>query len=317
MATRKRTIRKQMPVLGDFQSEAYACERLFATAADGARIPLSLVYKKGFVRDGSHPCVLYGYGAYGFSTEPHFDSNLLSLLDRGFLYAIAHVRGGQELGRQWYREGKLVHKSNTFTDFVACAEMLLANQYTTRDKLAIMGRSAGGLLIGAVINQAPALAKVALALVPFVDAVTTMLDASLPLTVREYEEWGNPHEQMYYDAILSYSPYDNVEAKAYPHLLVTAGLYDSRVQYWEPAKWIAKLRAMKTDSNRLLLKTNMAAGHSGASGRYEALQETAFYYAFILDTLGHTHPILPMESASNTAQDELKMENGERRKART
>lgn len=286
MATRTRTVRKRMPVLGDFQSEAYQCDRLFAIATDGTHIPISLVYKKGLARNGTHPCVLYAYGAYGFSTEPHFDSHILSLLERGFVYAIAHVRGGQELGRQWYEQGKLLHKHNTFTDFIACAEALFAGQYTSSDKLAMIGRSAGGLLIGAVLNQAPTLAKVAIAHVPFVDAVTTMLDAALPLTVREYEEWGNPHEQAYYDYILSYSPYDNVEAKAYPHLLVTAGLHDSRVQYWEPAKWTAKLRALKTDRNRLLLKTNMDAGHAGASGRYETLQEIAFHYAFILDTLG-------------------------------
>lgn len=297
MATRTRTVRKQMAVLGGFQAEAYQSEHLFATAADGARIRISLVYKKGFVRDGTHPCLLYGYGAYGFSTQPQFNPHLLSLLDRGFLYAIAHVRGSLDMGRQWYDQGKLLYKHNTFTDFIACARALFADRYTTSDKLVIMGRSAGGLLIGAVLNQAPKLAKVAVAQVPFVDAVTTMLDACLPLTVREYEEWGNPHERVYYDAILSYSPYDNIEAQEYPHLLVTAGLFDARVQYWEPAKWTAKLRAMKTDSNRLLLKTHMDAGHDGASGRYAALRDIAFAYAFILDTLDICNVISPVEAA--------------------
>jgi oligopeptidase B len=296
MATRARTIRKQEAVLGGFRAEAYQSERLWATAPDGTRVPMSLVYKQGLVRDGTQPCLLYAYGAYGFSTEPQFHSHLLSLLDRGFVYAIAHVRGGQELGRQWYEQGKLLYKHNTFTDFIACAEALLAGQYTCREKLAILGRSAGGLLIGAVLNQMPSLAHVAIAEVPFVDAVTTMLNAALPLTVREYEEWGDPNDKLYYDAILSYSPYDNVAAKEYPHLLITAGLHDARVQYWEPAKWAAKLRAMKTGDKRLLLITNMDAGHSGASGRYEMLQEIALHYAFLLDTLEITAVPAPKEA---------------------
>lgn len=286
MLKRTRELKKQKPVLGKFNADDYQSERVFAMAQDGTQIPISLVYKKGLVRDGSHPCVLYGYGSYGASMDPWFASNRLSLLERGFVYAIAHIRGGEEMGRYWYDQGKLLNKINTFTDFIVCGETLLARKYTGSDKLAIMGGSAGGLLIGAVINMAPSLAKVAVAQVPFVDVVTTMLDESIPLTVGEYEEWGNPNVKDYYDYMLSYSPYDNVEAQVYPHLLVTAGLNDPRVQYWEPAKWAAKLRVTKTDNNRLLLKINMGAGHGGASGRYDFLKEIAFDYAFILDTLG-------------------------------
>lgn len=286
MAQRTRKLRKQKPVLGGFDAADYQSERVFASAQDGTRIPISLVYKKGLSRNGANPCLLYGYGSYGASIDPGFASTRLSLLDRGFVFAIAHIRGGEEMGRAWYEQGKMLNKKNTFTDFIACGERLIADQYTNSDKLAIMGGSAGGLLIGAVINMAPRLAEVAVAQVPFVDVVTTMLDESIPLTVSEYEEWGNPNLKEYYDYMLSYSPYDNLEAKAYPHLLITAGLNDPRVQYWEPAKWAAKLRATKTDSHRLLLKTNMGAGHGGASGRYDFLKEIAFDYAFILDTLG-------------------------------
>lgn len=286
MRTQTRELKKQKPVLGGFTSDDYLSERVFATAQDGAQIPISLVYKKGLSRDGTNPCVMYGYGSYGSNMDPWFASNRLSLLERGFVYAIAHVRGGEEMGRYWYDQGKLLNKTNTFTDFISCGETLIARKYTSHDKLAIMGGSAGGLLIGAVLNMAPSLAKVAVAQVPFVDVVTTMLDESIPLTVGEYEEWGNPKVKQFYDYMLSYSPYDNVEAKEYPHLLVTAGLNDPRVQYWEPAKWTAKLRTTKTDTNRLLLKTNMSAGHGGASGRYDLLKEIAFDYAFILDILG-------------------------------
>lgn len=218
--------------------------------------------------------------------EPNFNSNRLSLLDRGFVYAIAHIRGGGEMGRYWYDQGKLLNKMNTFTDFIACAEHLIAGKYTSPEKLAIGGGSAGGLLMGAVTNLRPDLFKAVVAKVPFVDVINTMLDASIPLTVIEYEEWGNPNEKEYFDYIKTYSPYDNVEAKAYPNLLITAGLNDPRVQYWEPAKWTAKLRALKTDHNRLLLKTNMGAGHGGASGRYNRLKDVAFEYAFVLDVLG-------------------------------
>ena len=250
------------------------------------RVPISLVYKKGLAKDGGNPLFLYGYGSYGHSIDPNFSSNRLSLLDRGFVYAIAHIRGGEEMGRRWYDQGKLLHKRNTFTDFIACAEHLIAEKYADPRKLVIQGGSAGGLLMGAVLNMRPDLFQAAIAAVPFVDVVNTMLDASIPLTVTEYEEWGNPNEPQFYNYIKSYSPYDNVEAKDYPHLLVTAGLNDPRVQYWEPAKWTAKLRTHKTDSNRLLLKTKMSAGHGGPSGRYERLREKAFEYAFLFDVLG-------------------------------
>ena len=285
MATREQELLKRQPVLGDFDVDDYESERLFVTAEDGAKIPVSLVYRKGLERDGTNACLLYGYGSYGASMDPGFSSHRLSLLDRGMVYAIAHIRGGQEMGRQWYDHGKFLDKRNTFDDFIAAGRALIEGGYTASDRLAIMGGSAGGLLVGAVVNMAPDLMKAVIAKVPFVDVVNTMLDETLPLTVPEYEEWGNPNDKTYYDYILSYSPYDNVEAKAYPHILATAGLNDPRVHYWEPAKWTAKLRAMKTDGNRLLLKTNMGAGHGGASGRYDALKELAFDYAFLLDVL--------------------------------
>jgi oligopeptidase B len=285
MASRSRTLLKQQPVLGEFDQARYQSERLFVTAEDGAKIPVSLVYRKGLEKDGGNPCLLYGYGAYGMSMDPGFSSHRLSLLDRGVVYAIAHIRGGQEMGRQWYDQGKFLAKKNSFQDFIAAGRALIEAGYTRRDRLAVMGGSAGGLLVGAVLNMAPDLMRAAVAKVPFVDVINTMLDDTLPLTVPEYEEWGNPNHKEYFDYILSYSPYDNVEAKDYPEILVTAGLNDPRVHYWEPAKWVAKLRATKTDSNRLLLKTNMGAGHGGASGRYDALKELAFDYAFILDAL--------------------------------
>ncbi|MBI3665083.1 MAG: S9 family peptidase, partial [Acidobacteria bacterium] len=237
-------------------------------------------------RDGRNPLMLYGYGSYGLSMDPAFSSNRLSLLDRGFVYAIAHIRGGGEMGRLWYEDGKLLKKKNTFTDFIACAEHLIAQKYTSPDRLVIYGGSAGGLLMGAVTNMRPDLFKAVIAKVPFVDVVNTMLDESIPLTVTEFEEWGNPKDKKYYEYMRSYSPYDNVKAKAYPNMLITTSLNDPRVAYWEPAKWTAKLRKMKTDHNVLLLKTNMGAGHGGPSGRYEQLKETAFDYAFIFDLLG-------------------------------
>lgn len=286
METRENVFLKQEEVLGDFQISHYQTERLFASAADGTRIPISLVYRKGFSPNGSHPLLLYGYGSYGASMDASFSSALVSLLDRGFVYALAHIRGGEELGRQWYENGKLFHKKNSFTDFIACAEFLIQQGYADARKLYAMGGSAGGLLMGAVMNMRPDLFHGMVAQVPFVDVVTTMLDPDIPLTTGEYDEWGNPTEQNYYDYMLSYSPYDNVAAKAYPHLLVTAGLHDSQVQYWEPAKWVAKLRALKTDDRRLLLKTNMEAGHSGASGRFKRYEETAMIYAFFLDLAG-------------------------------
>ncbi|MEO8227811.1 MAG: S9 family peptidase, partial [Gemmatimonadota bacterium] len=284
--TRAWELRKQQEVRGGYDPSGYHTERAFATAADGTRIPLSLVYRTPLVRDAHRPLLLYGYGSYGSSFDPTFSSNTLSLLDRGFVVAIAHVRGGEEMGRAWYTGGKLLQKRNTFTDFIASAEFLLREGYTSRDRLVINGGSAGGLLMGAVVNMRPELFRAVVAEVPFVDVVTTMLDESIPLTVIEYEEWGNPNVPKYYDYMKSYSPYDNVRSQPYPDMLVTAGLNDPRVAYWEPAKWVARLRATKTDTNRLLLKTNMGAGHSGASGRYDYLREVAFKYAFIFEVLG-------------------------------
>ena len=286
MNTGTRDLKKQYEVLGGYDPANYQSERIFAKAPDGALVPISLVYKKGMVRNGGNPLLLYGYGSYGISIDPSFASDRLSLLDRGFIYAIAHIRGGGDMGRYWYDDGKLLHKKNTFTDFIACAEHLIAQKYTSSSRLVIYGASAGGLLMGAVSNMRPDLFKVVVAKVPFVDVVNTMLDESLPLTVTEFEEWGNPKEKNYYDYIRSYSPYDNVASKAYPDMLVTSGLNDPRVSFWEPAKWVARLRRVKTGGNLLLLKTNMGAGHGGASGRYERLRETAFEYAFILHALG-------------------------------
>ena len=288
MTTHQRELKKQTEVLGGYDPSQYSSERIFATASDGTRVPISLVYRKDMQRDGKSPMLLTGYGSYGSSNDPRFSSNVLSLLDRGFVYGIAHIRGGGDLGRPWYEDGKLLQKRNTFTDFIACAHHLIAKGYTSSDRLVITGGSAGGLLMGAVANMRPDLFAGVVARVPFVDVINTMLDASIPLTVIEYEEWGNPNDKTFFDYILSYSPYDNVEAKDYPNLLITAGLNDPRVQYWEPAKWTAKLRTMKTDDNRLLLKTNMGAGHGGASGRYDALKERAFQYAFVLDVVGIT-----------------------------
>ncbi len=286
MRKRSKTLVKREAVLGGFDPANYVTERLHATAADGTKVPISIVYRKGFSRDGSGPLLLYGYGSYGASMDASFQAERLSLLDRGFAYAIAHIRGGQEMGRAWYEDGKLLKKRNTFTDFIACAEHLVRETYTRPDRLFAQGGSAGGLLIGAVINLRPDLFKGAIAAVPFVDVVTTMLDPSIPLTTFEYDEWGNPNDRSYFDYMLSYSPYDNVEAKQYPNLLVTTSLQDSQVQYWEPAKWVAKLRATKTDSNLLLLRTYMKGSHGGVSGRYKRFEQTAFNYAFILDLAG-------------------------------
>lgn len=288
MATRQKTLLKREEVLGGFDSANYQAERIYAAAPDGVRVPISLVYRKGFRKDGTHPLLLYGYGSYGNSTEASFNPYRVSLLDRGFVYAIAHIRGGQELGRAWYEDGKLLHKKNTFTDFIACAEHLIKQKYADPKRVFAQGASAGGLLMGAVINLRPDLFRGVIAGVPFVDVVTTMLDDSIPLTTNEYDEWGNPNDKRYYDYMLSYSPYDQVEAKAYPNLLVTTALHDSQVQYWEPAKWVAKLRALKTDNNRLLLKTRMEAGHGGVSGRYQRYRQIAFEYAFLLDLAGIT-----------------------------
>ncbi len=286
MRTRELKLLKRQEVVGGYEPSDYVSERLWATARDGERVPISLVYKKGYRKDGSAPLLLYGYGSYGASMDPTFSSVRLSLLDRGFVYAIAHIRGGEELGRRWYEQGKLLNKKNTFYDFIDCAEFLKAQQYADPERLFAMGGSAGGLLMGAVVNMRPDLWKGVIAAVPFVDVVTTMLDESIPLTTGEFDEWGNPKIEEYYHYIKSYSPYDNVEAKDYPALMVTTGLHDSQVQYWEPAKWVAKLRELKTDDNPLLLHTNMDAGHGGQSGRFRRYRETAMEYAFILDLAG-------------------------------
>lgn len=286
MKTREFKLMKQKEVLGGFDPENYESERFFVTVRDGAKVPVSIVYRKGYQKDGTAPLLQYAYGSYGHSMEPYFSSIRLSLLDRGFAFAIAHIRGGEEMGRHWYEDGKLLKKKNTFYDFIDCAKYLVQEKYTSRDRLFAMGGSAGGLLMGAIINMEPQLWRGILAAVPFVDVVTTMLDDSIPLTTGEYDEWGNPKEKEFYDYIKSYSPYDNVEAKDYPPMLVTTGLHDSQVQYWEPAKWVAKLREMKTDNNPLLMHTNMEAGHGGASGRFEAIKEIALEYAFILDLAG-------------------------------
>ena len=285
MNTRRRELKKQTEVIG-YDPAQYATERTWARAGDGTMVPVSLVYRKPMVRDGSRPMLLYAYGSYGSSTDPTFSSANLSLLDRGVVFAIAHIRGGQEMGRWWYDQGKMLNKRNTFTDFIASAEHLIAERWTSRERLAIRGGSAGGLLMGAVVNMRPDLFRAVVADVPFVDVINTMADASIPLTAVEWVQWGNPANEEEYRYMLSYSPYDNVERKAYPTMLVTTGLNDPRVAYWEPAKWVARLRTMKTDDNPLILRTNMGAGHGGASGRYDALRETAFRYAFILHQLG-------------------------------
>jgi oligopeptidase B len=284
MSTKESEVLKEQEVLGGkFNKEDYKSERIWASAEDGTKVPVSLVYHSDTKLDGTSPLLQYAYGSYGSTIDPYFSSVRLSLLDRGFIYAIAHVRGGEYLGRPWYEDGKLLTKKNTFTDFVDVSKHLIAEKYTSPEHLYAMGGSAGGLLMGAVVNIAPELYNGVIAAVPFVDVVTTMLDDSIPLTTGEYDEWGNPNDKEYYDYMKSYSPYDNVEAKKYPNLLVTTGLHDSQVQYWEPAKWVAKLREYKTDDNQLFLDTNMEAGHGGASGRFEALKETAKEYAFILD----------------------------------
>jgi len=285
MDTRERTVVKEQPVRGGYRREDYASERLWATAPGGVRVPISLVYRRDRRRDGA-PLLLYGYGAYEHSNDPMFDPARLSLLDRGFVFAIAHVRGGGEMGREWYEDGRLLHKRNTFDDFIACAEQLVAEGYTIPERLAIRGRSAGGLLIGAVLNERPDLFACAVAQVPFVDALTTMLDDKLPLTVNEYDEWGNPAEPEFYRYIKSYSPYDNLRRIAYPALLVMGGLNDPRVSYWEPAKWVARLRSLNQSDRPVVLKTQMGAGHMGPSGRYESWREEAFVMAFVISQLG-------------------------------
>jgi oligopeptidase B len=287
MVTKTKEIKKEQEVLGGtFNKENYISERVWATAQDGTKIPISLIYHCDTQKDKSTPLLLYAYGSYGSTIDPYFSTIRLSLLDRGFIYAIAHVRGGEYLGRHWYENGRLLQKINTFNDFIECSKFLIEKQYTSAKHHYAMGGSAGGLLIGVIVNLAPELYNGVITQVPFVDIITTMLDENIPLTTGEYDEWGNPNDKEYYDYIKSYSPYDNVEEKDYPNLLITTGLHDSQVQYWEPAKWIAKLRTLKKDNNILLLKTNMEAGHAGASGRFEALKEDALEYAFLLDLEG-------------------------------
>jgi oligopeptidase B len=291
LRTRERTLLKQQPVLGGYDPGEYVTERVWATADDGVAVPMSLAYRKGVARDGSAPALLYGYGSYEASMDPWFSSIRLSLLDRGFVYAIAHIRGGGEMGRRWYLDGKFLNKRSTFTDFVACARHLVADRWTSPQRLAARGGSAGGLLMGAVANLAPDLFGAIVAEVPFVDSLNTILDPSLPLTVLEWEEWGNPVESAeYYRYLKSYAPYENLQARDYPAMLVTAGLNDPRVSYWEPAKWVARQRVLRTDTRPLLLKTEMGAGHGGPSGRYDAWRDEAFVLAFLLDTLGVGDP---------------------------
>jgi oligopeptidase B len=286
LETRERQLLKQEPVLGGYDPGRYRSERLWAAAPDGTRVPISLVARSDTPADGTAPALLYGYGSYEASSDPRFSSLRLSLLDRGFVFAIAHVRGGGEMGRAWYEAGKLHEKANSFSDFIACAEHLIASGWAAADRLVIAGGSAGGLLVGAVLNQRPDLFRAAVAEVPFVDVVTTILDPSLPLSVIEWEEWGDPHDPAYYKTMKSYSPYDNVAPQRYPDLLVTAGLNDPRVSYWEPAKWVAKLRATKVGDSKLLLRTEMGAGHGGPSGRYDAWRKQAFVFAFVLEAVG-------------------------------
>ena len=301
MADKSRELKKQTKVLGDFNPENYQVERLYAPARDGEKIPISLVYRKGFQKDGKQPLLLYAYGSYGSTIDPSFSSSRLSLLDRGFAFAIAHIRGGQVNGRRWYEDGKLLKKMNTFTDYIDCGKYLVNQNYTSREQLFAQGGSAGGLLMGAVVNMEPELFAGVVAAVPFVDVVTTMLDETIPLTTFEYDEWGNPNEKEYYDYMLSYSPYDNVTAQSYPHMMVTTGLYDSQVQYWEPAKWVAKLRDMKTGNNLLILDTNMEAGHGGTSGRYKRFRDTAKQYAFMLYLSGYEMPAGSAEAPTAAA----------------
>jgi oligopeptidase B len=281
MKTKEKVVLKEQQVLGGkFDKNNYKEERVWATARDGVKVPISLVYKKELLKDGKNPLLQYAYGSYGYSIDASFSSTRLSLLDRGFVFAI---RGGEDLGRNWYETGKLLQKKNTFTDFIDCSEFLIQEKYTSPKHLYAEGGSAGGLLMGAVANIAPNLYNGIIAQVAFVDVVTTMLDESIPLTTGEYDEWGNPNQKIYYEYMLSYSPYDNVVAQDYPNMYISTGLHDSQVQYWEPAKWVAKLRVMKTDSNLLFLDTNMDAGHGGASGRFEALKELAKEFSFLLE----------------------------------
>ena len=288
METGDKKLMKQQEVVGGYDSKDYVTERIYATAKDGTKVPVSIVYKKGFVKDGNAPLLLYAYGSYGNSMDASFSSARLSLLNRGFAFAIAHIRGGQEMGRQWYEDGKLMKKKNTFTDFIDCGEFLIAQKYSSKEHLYAQGGSAGGLLMGAIATMRPDLWHGVIAQVPFVDVINTMLDESIPLTTNEFDEWGNPKNKDAYDYMKSYSPYENVSKNGYPNMLVTTGLHDSQVQYFEPAKWVAKIRALKTDNKLLLLYINMEAGHGGASGRFNYLKEVAMQYSFLFALEGIT-----------------------------
>jgi oligopeptidase B len=288
LTTKTRKLLKQQEVLGGYDPKAYVSERVYVTARDGVRVPLSIVYKKGTKKDGSSPVLLYAYGSYGNSMDASFSAARLSLLNRGFVFALAHIRGGEEMGRHWYEDGKLMKKKNTFHDFIDCGEYLLREKYTSQGHLYAQGGSAGGLLMGAIVNMAPDLWNGVIAQVPFVDVVNTMLDESIPLTTNEFDEWGNPKNKAAYTYMKSYSPYENIEQKAYPNILVTTGLHDSQVQYFEPAKWVAKLRAMKTGKQVVLLHTNMEFGHGGASGRFDYLKDVALNYDFLFRLEGIT-----------------------------
>jgi oligopeptidase B len=295
LATHQRELKKRQEIPSGFEPTNYEVQRRMAPARDGVQVPVSILLKKGTRLDGTSPLLLYAYGSYGATTEPTFSSTVFSLVDRGMVYAIAHIRGGQEMGRQWYDDGKMLKKKNTFNDFIDVAEFLVKNNYTRPDRLVANGGSAGGLLMGVIANMRPDLFKAIVAEVPFVDVINTMLDASLPLTAQEWEQWGNPKDAEQFAYLRSYSPYDNIEKKAYPWILVTTSVNDSQVMYWEPAKWVAKLRAMKTDSNPLYFKINLAGGHGGSSGRYERLKETAFKWAFILDAVGLAQASAPTQ----------------------
>ena len=286
IATGKTVKLKEQEIPSGFNPDDYVVERLWATAPDGVKVPMAIVYRKGLKRDGSNPALIYSYGSYGSSSDVYFSASLYSLIDRGFVYALAQVRGGSDMGEQWYEDGKLLRKKNTFTDFIACSELLINEKYTSASKLAAMGGSAGGLLMGAVANMRPDLYQTIVAQVPFVDVINTMLDDTLPLTTGEYEEWGNPNEEEYYNYMLSYSPYDNIKSQNYPNMLFTGGINDSQVLFHEPTKYVAKLRSLKTDDNILLLHMNMESGHGGATGRYDGIRDTAFEFAFILNRVG-------------------------------
>ena len=283
METQKTTVLKTQKVLGNFNAQNYQSKRLWATVRDGAKVAISMVYHQNTSLDKNTPILLYGYGSYGYTVDPNFSTTRLSLLDRGFVFAIAHIRGGEYLGRKWYENGKMLLKKNTFDDFIDCSKTLIDKGYTSPSHLYAMGGSAGGLLMGVIINEVPHFYNGVVAAVPFVDVINTMMDDTIPLTTGEYEEWGNPNEKTYFDYMMSYAPYENLKPQNYPHLLVTTGFHDSQVQYWEPAKWVAKMRTVQKSKNKIYLYTDMQTGHGGASGRFDSLKENAREYAFLLD----------------------------------